>query len=423
MRMAHYNGFRSVVNMSGYFNVKPRRWIDLLDHRCALQEIFIREFPLGAAAFRKFFYTVSTGKDHFVKIDDVSLPRGSCSNNFIYCPQCIVESYSPIFHDIAKIGFCLHHGCELIEACPDCKTTEHWYSAKLFQCKCGFDRRTATRINRTLMPPATDPFQSSHIIKDISFAYAIAQLCASLLEVRRPARDFESYPLPLQVINHIDEVIVAQLARYPGFIYSLHRAPWIIQGSTSISWLADRALARHFSECRSCPTENCCRLAKVSLEVAKFAVFGGVKVAANAVWSHGLADCGRQPTQDKDVRPSCQIIREAHTKYLPNFKPISNDLDGLTRDEVALLLKCSLVVVDELRCKGWLEPISRTILSQFRLNNVYSRTSAERFDRLFSLVKDFDQGLAIPIYSSAQNIKLSSGEIFHRRNKPYDESH
>lgn len=120
---------------------------------------------------------------------------------------------------------CLLHGTELISVCPNCRTSEHWYNAQLFHCKCDFERRTANRIVANFTPRLLDPFQSPQVAEDIQLKYVIAKVCASLWDARRNDQNHKSCDLPLKVINHIDMTVAAQVVKYPGFIKSLHSRP------------------------------------------------------------------------------------------------------------------------------------------------------------------------------------------------------
>lgn len=273
MRMAHYNGFGAVMTMCVYFGLRPRRWVNLLDKDSLLLKLIEREERLLADDLRKSFYTVASSNPHFIKAEYVSLPRGACPDYLHYCPQCIEAEQSLIFHDIPNIESCILHGTELVTKCPICQTTEHWYEAQLFRCKCGFERSAANRIARNFIPSVLDPFQFPSSVEEISRKYVNAKICAVLWESRRYANNHKYCDLPIQVIDHIEKTLTEQVARYPGFIRSLHLAPWSQGGSATILWLADRALAKTYVEGQSCHFKDCCRLAKIDRKSALKAVF------------------------------------------------------------------------------------------------------------------------------------------------------
>lgn len=381
MRMAHYNGFGTVSNMCTYFTLKPGLWTDLLDHSSPLLGIVEAQAPLMASALREEFYSVQRHSRSF-KVDHVDLPRGSCKNYLRYCPLCIEAAQSPIFHDLIDLEFCLLHGIELITACPKCRTREFWYNAQLFECRCGFERRTANRIIGDFMPTEPDPFHSHSIVEEISSKYNLSQLCVNLWEARRRGENNERCELPLRVIEHIELAAAAQVANYPGFIITLHTAPWINFGSASVAWLATRALHRIYADNRSCPRHDCCRFATINRGEMLRAVFGNeredIEMALDPAlslshWSE------RQCANLYMVPPRCQIIRQANAEYCAAYKSPEENLAGLTKDEVATLLNCQLSTVHRLQNQGsFINPVQPSNLRSLP-HDIINRTAAKEF--------------------------------------------
>ncbi|WP_230853140.1 hypothetical protein [Pseudomonas fluorescens] len=403
MRMAHYNGFGTVRNMCAYFAFKPRRLIDVLDQSSPLLKIVDKEAPLLAENLRKVFYTVAANSWHFTKAGDISLLRGACPNDFYYCPQCIEASQSPIFHDIRKIGVCLLHGTKLITACPNCRITECWYNAQLFQCRCNFERRAANRVVANFISCVFDPFQSPLDIEDIRYKHAIAKVCVSLWDARRDAGNHKSCDLPLQIIEHIDMIVAAQVARYPGFIKTLHRAPWINYGSASVAWIADRALERFCTDGQSCPND-CCRLATIDRNNAERAMFDDKQSSAEVVRNCIRGWREQQSEYLYTVPPRCEIIRRVNAKYSSDVEQRSVNSDGLTEDEVAALLKCPLSAVDGLLKYGWLKHLETTVPYQSLLPKVLDRPSTEQFAKQYILLHELCEAFDLPDYLLANLI-------------------
>lgn len=427
MRTAHYNGFGTVRNMCDYFTFKPHRLIDLLDQNSPLLKIVDKEAPLLADNLRKAFYTVAANGSHSIKAGDISLPRGACPNNFYYCPQCIEVSQSPIFHDILDIGMCLLHGAKLITACPSCRETECWYNAQLFHCKCNFERRTANRVIANFTPCVFDPFQSPLDIEEIQFKYHISKVCVALWDARRDAGNHRSCDLPLQIIKHIDMIVAAQVARYPGFIKTLHRAPWINYGSDSLAWIADRALERLCTGVQSCPND-CCRFAMIDRNNAVRAMFDDKQSSAEVARSCIRGWMEQQSEVNYSVPPRCEIIRRVNAKYSSDVEQRSVNSDGLTEDEVAALLKCPLSVVRHLQMYGWLKHLETTAPYQSLLPKVLDRHSTEQFAKQYILVDELCETFDLPDYflislidtAQIQSNSRFSGPKFFPRTTTYE---
>lgn len=398
MRMAHYNGFGTVRNMCTYFAISPRRWVDVLGQNSPLLKTVDQEAPLLADGLRKAFYNVAADNLSFIKYDDISLLRGACPNTFYYCSQCIESTQSPIFHDIRNIGMCLLHGTELISVCPNCRTSEHWYNAQLFHCKCGFERRTANRIVANFTPGLFDPFQSPQLVEDTQFKHVIAKLCVSLWDARRNDANHKSCDLPLEVIEHINITVAAQVAKYPGFIKSLHRAPWINYGSASIAWLADRALNRLCIDRQSCP-DDCCRFAIIDRNNARRAMFEDEQLLITMVDScivRGWME--RQSSWHYTRPPRCEIIRDINAEYSSDVDQCPANVEGLTEDEVAALLKCPLSAVSGLLRQGWLKHLETTVRFQLLLSGVLDRPSTEQFAKRYILLHELCEVFDLPDY-------------------------
>lgn len=420
MRMAHYNGFGTVRNMCAYFSITPRRWVDVLGQSSPLLKIVDKEAPLLADGLRKAFYNVAEDSSNFIKADEIHLLRGACPNNFYYCPQCIESSQSPVFHDIRDIGMCLLHGTELVTNCPNCRTTEIWYNAQLFHCKCDFERSTARRIVANFTPCLLDPFQSPQVVEDIGLKHVIAKVCASLWDARRDDGNHKCCDLPLKVINHINMTVAAQVAKYPGFMKSLHRAPWINYSSTSVAWLADRALSRLCISSQSCP-DDCCRFATIDRNNARRAMFDDLQLTE-------LRRCivlgwlEQQSPFHFTRPPRCEIIRKMNAEYSSSVEQSSANPDGLTKDEVAALLKCPLSAINDLLRQGWLKKLDQTLIFQPHLAEVLDRPSTEQFAKQYILLHELcdtfnlpDHLLANLLYDARLQKNGCSGPLFSPR--------
>lgn len=414
MRMAHYNGFGTVRTMCAYFGVRPRRWVGLLDKDSLLLKLIENEQVIFAEYLRNSFYTVASGNAHFIKAGGVSLPRGACPDYFLYCPKCVEIAQSLVFHDIPNIEMCITHGVELVTQCPNCQISQHWYEAQLFRCKCGFERSTANRVARNFIPSVLDPFQFPSIVEEVRCKYISAKICAALWESRRHANNQDYCDLPIQVIDYIETTLTKQVAQYPGFIKSLHLAPWSQGGSATIFWLADRALEKIYVEGQSCHSKDCCRLAKVDRKSALKAVFGDTKVSAEAVWKYGLDGWpAKQSTLHCTERSLCQVIRDAHKEYCPNVNPLSDNSNGMTKDEAAKLLKCTLAAVDGLLRIGWLTPFNRIVQSQLCIQDVIDRNSVEQFANQFIFLDELKVTLNAPESIYAKLIQAPSAKAIY----------
>ncbi|MFV0934109.1 hypothetical protein [Pseudomonas jessenii] len=398
MRMAHYNGFGTVKNMCAYFACKPHRWSDLLGQNSLLLDIVDEQAPLLAAGLRRVFYTILPHPLRF-KVDHIYLPRGSCTNRLYYCPECIDAAQSPLFHDLPDLRVCLLHGLELITECPTCHAKEFWYNAQLFECQCGFERNAASRIIGDFMPAVADPFQSHSVVEEMSFKYNTSKLCATLWEARRGADNHKCCNLPLRVIEHIEMTVASQVASYPGFIRPLHMAPWINSGTASVAWLANRALHRLYTDNQSCQVHDCCRLATISRRNMLRAVFGDEREDVETVLDYNLDRWMEQQSPDHlTASPRCQIIRQANADYCPAYTPPAENLAGLTKDEVATLLKCPLSTVDRLQNQGWfIKPIQKVPFRSF-IPDVLNRHAAMEFAKQYILLDELCTLFGLPTY-------------------------
>ncbi|PCR96082.1 hypothetical protein CP336_13860 [Pseudomonas fluorescens] len=423
MRMAHYNGFGTVRRMCAYFAVSPDRWIDVLGQHSPLLKIVDREAPLLADGLRNVFYNVAPSKAPCIKAADIHLLRGACPRTYYYCPQCIEMSQSPIFHDICDIGMCLLHGWALIAGCPSCRATEDWYDAQLFHCKCGFERRTACRMTANFTPCLLDPFGSPQVVEGVLQKHRIAKVCAALWDARRSDDNHTYCDLPLKVIEHIDMTVAAQVEKYPGFIKSLHRAPWINYGSASVAWLADRAVSRFYIDNQPC-SDDCCRFATIDRNNARRAIFDN-----GLLFGEMSADCKiydwmeRQSSYLYTCPPRCEIIRRLNAKYSAVSELYSTNPDGVTEDEVAALLRCPLSAVNALLRQGWLKRLDATGKLQSPVHHVFDRLITEQFSKHHVLLHELCDIFDLPDYllinlmnaAKLQGTFLSMGSIFFPR--------
>jgi hypothetical protein len=388
MRMAHYNGFGTVRNMCSYFALIPPRWSDLLGQSSPLLDIVEQQAPVLTGDLRRIFYSILPHPRSF-KVDNIFLPRGACANSLRYCPQCIDAAQSPIFHDLADLEVCLLHGLKLISTCPHCHMKQFWHNAQLLNCQCGFQRSAANRIIGDFMPAVTDPFKSHHVVEDISLKYNIAKLCATLWEARRRADHHQCCNLPIQVIDHIDRTVALQTASYPGFIRPLHMAPWINGGSAAVAWLASRALNRLSTHKLSCHAHVCCRLATIDYQIMLRAVFGDERATAETLHTYNLDRWIEQPPPDDSTGlPRCQIIRRANAAYRPAYTPPSENLEGMTQDEVATTLKCSLSTVNRLRNQGWFVGQIKPVPYRSFLPDVLNKNATTQFAKQYILLDE-----------------------------------
>ncbi|WP_082069264.1 TniQ family protein [Pseudomonas sp. ES3-33] len=398
MRMAHYNGFGTVSNMCTYFASIPHHWSDLLGQSSPLLDIVDKQAPLLAGDLRRVFYSILPQPRSF-KVDNIYLPRGACGNSLRYCPQCIDAARSPIFHDLPDLEVCLLHGIVLVSSCPHCHTKELWHHAQLVNCRCGFQRSAACRVIGDFMPAVADPFESHQVVEEISSKYALSKLCASLWDARRRADNHSCCILPLQVIEHIEMTVASQVARYPGFIRSLHMAPWINSGTASVAWLANRALHRLYTDNSSCQMHDCCRFATISRRNMLRAVFGDEREDVETVLDYNLDRWMEQQSPDHyNATRRCQIIRQANAGYCPAYQRSAENLAGLTKDEVATLLQCSLSTVDRLQNQGWfVRPVQAMPIRSF-LPDVLDRTATEQFAKQYILLDELCTLLGLPTY-------------------------
>jgi hypothetical protein len=398
MRMAYFNGFGTVKNMCFYFACTPRRWIDLLDQRSILLDIVAKQAPGLAASLRSVFYSVPSPPTS-IKAGPVYLPRGSCAHHWYYCPACIEAAHAPIFHDLPDVSVCLLHGLQLITACPNCHTNELWCNAELFHCRCGFERRGANRINGDFMPAVADPFQAHSVVEEISLKYDTAQLCAALWEARRSAENTRCCSLPFRVIKHIEMTVATQLAHYPGFIRPLHMAPWTNAGTATVAWLANRALHRLHVNDQACPAHHCCQLATIDRRNMLRAIFGEERADIETVLNYDLDQwTEKQSPYIYSGLPRCQIIRKANAEYCPTYIPQAENLAGLTKDEVATLLKCSLSTVGRLQNQGWFINPAPTIHFRLLLPDVINQPATKEFAQQYILLDELCNQFDLPTY-------------------------
>ncbi len=394
MRMAHYNGFGTVRNMFGYFAISPSRWIDTLGQHSPVLKLVSKQAPSLADDLRKAFYSVAKDSANFIKANNVYLLRKACPDNYLYCPVCIESSKSLVFHDVADIGVCPVHGSKLVIRCPKCMRTESWHSAKLFHCVCGFERRTADQAQSNFVPCLLDPFQSPEVVEEIRNKYTIAKVCASLWGARQHDDNHNCCDLPLKVINHIDRTVAAQVNKYPGFIKSLHRAPWDNYGDFTVAWLADRALNRLRTDSKPC-LDDCCRFATIDRNNARTAIFDDMKLVIKA---HNFAVRGwmEQQTPSHFTRPPrCEIIRKMNAENSSGAER-SASTDGLTKDEAAAFLKCPLSSVNSLLSQGWLKNLDPTRAFQLQLPDVIDRSSTEKFADRYVLLHELSKIFKLP---------------------------
>ncbi|MFD2642665.1 hypothetical protein [Pseudomonas japonica] len=391
MRTAHYNGFGNVRNLCAFFGIVPRRWMDVLSTTSPLLDIIAQEAPRLIESLRKASYSKEPGRMSF-QLAGVQLPLGSCPGTWSYCPQCIIEGHSPIFHDIRDIQLCLLHGTQLIMNCPACNIKQAWQNANYLTCQCGFDRRTANQFHGNFMPPVKNPFESKSAIKDISGKYEIAEACAALWQARQYSENHANCSLPERVIEHIDMTVAAQVERYPGFIRSLHMAPWVCHASTTVAWLASRAMDRHYTDAHACPQHDCCRFATIDHQYAWYAVFGDHALIHGQNKFFARNWMSQQSPHSYSSPPRCQVIREAQAETRIETPVIH--LQGVTKDEAATLLKCRRSTIDELLYQGWLNRANGALAAC--LPNLLDQAQATRFSQKYLLLDEACTTLDLP---------------------------
>ncbi|KWV67629.1 hypothetical protein PFL603g_06500 [Pseudomonas fluorescens] len=144
------------------------------------------------------------------------------------------------------------------------------------------------------------------------------------------------------------------------------------------------------------------------------AVFGDTKVSAEAVWKYGLDGWpAKQSTLHCTERSLCQVIRDAHKEYCPNVNPLSNNSNGMTKDEAAKLLKCTLAAVDGLLRIGWLIPFNRIVQSQLCIQDVIDRNSVEQFANQFIFLDELKVTLNAPESIYAKLIQAPSAKAIY----------
>lgn len=238
------------------------------------------------------------------------------------------------------------------------------------------------------MPPVADPFESESAIREISRGYETAEICATLWEACQTPDNQSSCDLPSRVIQHIDKTVAAQVTRYPGFIRSLHMAPWIHQASTSVAWIANRSMDQHFTGVRACPEYDCCRLANIDRRYAWYAVFNDTPVNSDECEIFDIRGwMGVQSPYVSMVPPRCQAIREAKAKAKTEIEASPASCKGLTRDETAILLKCRRSTVDQLLNQGWLQATGITAVTSFSLN-IFDQSRASCFTQRYILIEE-----------------------------------
>jgi hypothetical protein len=96
--------------------------------------------------------------------------------------------------------------------------------------------------------------------------------------------------------------------------------------------------------------------------------------------------------------PRCEIIRDINAEYSSGVDQCSANVDGLTEDEVAALLKCPLSAVSGLLRQGWLKHIETTVLFQSLLPGVLDRPSTEQFAKRYILLHELCEAFDLPGY-------------------------
>jgi hypothetical protein len=129
------------------------------------------------------------------------------------------------------------------------------------------------------------------------------------------------------------------------------------------------------------------------------AVFGDERADIETVLDYALDQWIEQPSPHHyTVLPRCQIIRQAHAAYCPAYTPPAENLAGLTKDEVATVLKCSLSTVGRLQNQGWfINPVPTTAFRSF-LPDVIHLAATKEFAQQYILLDEICNQFGLPIY-------------------------
>lgn len=401
MRTALHNGYRSVSSLCFALNAPcPHDTLELLTENSSLfskltlesQDIFF-----GAVTYR----THDT-KDSYWGIDNVNLTRSQFSKRYRYCPQCLQKEIATVFQDIKSIRHCPLHMIQLISQCPNCKQTETWTNANLTHCKCGFDRRSATREPAVLVDKnRLQVFGGETYIKKLSSLIQMATICEALWTARTPKNCKIPHDLLPIILQHAASMIKHQICSYPNFTGEMHQAPWMAAHALLKS-LAESLITKHFSQnpYHPCLNDKCCLPVLFSLKELHYAIGGN----SAFLWENKFIENNFIHTESvspysgyyTSLTPICVTIKQLINR-IADYNKETNILISkhYKISEAAALLECTTVTVSQLIKSGHLKSNQSNLKPGPKNPILVTKTSTNEFLKNYVLIKKISNLLSI----------------------------
>jgi len=424
MRTALHNGYGNVKSMCMALRVPCHSdAIDLLTE----QSLLIKKLAMAApeveqALFHNIYTLNNVGAARWI-IDDIALSRSQFSKHFIYCPECLLTEVITVFQDIKDVPVCPLHQVRLVTQCPACLGREHWTTASLLFCECGFDRRNAEAQKGKLYDEERlETFGPTTYINRLSRLADLAQICDEIWQFRKPCDEKTIVHLTDTVQDHALKMISTQLAKFPGFTRAVHLAPWT-SSHPLLEKLADRIINENYTVNSTCPSDQCCAEVELTFPQIINAIGGKKTWSKHRKLVSNNFEASLDSPQPTFYRSHIKICKFVNLIYDRNVNLEREKTDTgrkfCTVAEAADLLSCGHETVRKLGELGYLQRTNKNNEQRKRQAHFFLRKSVTDFNRSYILLENICQTLNTKPFKLAHQLNLLGIASDHDNLGPY----
>lgn len=392
-RTALHNGYGNVAAMCTSLGIPCHGdGLDLLTEQSKLFTTLATEGPQIAHHLIANSYSLGGVNSSSWIIDELELPRWQFIHQFRYCPDCLQGELINVFQDLYNVSICPLHRTQIVTACPGCHQYEHWTTAHLLFCKCGFDRRSTSGQPSTPYDEKNmDTFGPSSSLNVLSELANVALITQTIWESRKPITEKNKCYLKDEVMNHCKKMIMTQSSRYPCFTRSQHLSAWH-SAHPILAKLAESTFKEPTLLNANCTTNACCSSIELDInQVIKFTENCETQERWKILLIRNFT-INKHSTSTRYYRchiPICRFSRALKDHNL-NLRMAEKALESnyVSVQHTATLLNCSSVSVQQLVKLGYL---NKLIIENKKNENrdpiLISKVSINLFLEQFTLVR------------------------------------
>lgn len=425
MRTSLHNGYGNVAAMCASLEIPCNGdGLDLLSEQSLLFTTLATATPQIAYSLLANSYSVDNKDAASWIIDELRFHRSQFTHHFSYCQECLQDELISVFQDLTSLPTCPFHQTMMITSCPDCHQSEHWTTAHILFCKCGFDRRnTPGQRGMLFHGEYVETFGPSAGINALSNMVGVALTAEAVWHSRKPSTEKRSCCFMDEVLNHAKKMMTTQLSRYPGFMRSQHLSAWHSSHPT-LAKLAEDTFKEPNKINKNCIAGICCADVEFTVDQLIYSLGDWKNWTEEKQFISKNFNIHRHGTAIHYYRchiPICRLARGVKDRDL-HLKTTEKALESnyVSTLDAAALLQCSSGEVLQLVELGYLQKLKKNKKkSGCGYPTLISRRSIHNFNYSFILVGKIAKSLNTTPVKAVRLLNQSGIASDHNKLGPY----